>query len=154
MKNKSKILINESLLEYKEKIDNCKMSELSISTYRVEKPWGYEQWLELNEFYIYKLIHMKMGNQSSLQSHDFKYETNYVIKGEAEVLLENENGELISKIFKVGSGWSVPIGRKHRVIAKTDYTALEVSTPHLNDVIRYQDDSNRVSGKINHEHGI
>lgn len=144
--------IKEALLEYKEKIDNKKPSKLSVSGYKVEKPWGYEIWLELNEFYAYKLIHMTKDNRSSLQSHDYKYETNYVIEGEAEVLLEKDNGEIESEIFKAGSGWSVPIGRKHRVIAKTDYTALEVSTPHLNDVIRYQDDTGRFSGKINSEH--
>lgn len=146
--------IEEALNEYKNQIDSKKSNKLSISSYKVEKPWGYEIWLELNEFYAYKLIHMIKGNKSSLQSHEYKYETNYVIEGEAEVLLENDNGELESQIFKVGSGWSVPIGKKHRVIAKTDYTALEVSTPHLNDVIRYQDDTNRTSGKINDEHGI
>ena len=97
---------------------------------------------------------MKAGNQSSLQSHKYKYETNYVIEGSAEVLLEDENGILQSKIFNIGDGWSVPLNRKHRVIAKTDYTALEVSTAHLNDVIRFQDDSNRDSGKINSEHGL
>lgn len=146
--------IAESLNDYKDLIDAQKDGPLSISKYRVEKPWGYELWLELNEFYVYKLIHMKAGNQSSLQSHDYKFETNYVIEGEAEVLLENENGELESSVFKVGDGWSVPLKRKHRVIAKTDYTALEVSTPHLNDVIRFQDDTNRGSGKIDSEHKL
>lgn len=144
--------IQESLNDYKDKIDSLKPDVLSISEYRVDKPWGHEVWMELNEFYVYKLIHMKAGNQSSLQSHDYKYETNVVIEGEAEVLLENHQGELVSQVFKKGQGWSVPIGRKHRVIAKTDYTALEVSTPHLNDVIRYQDDSGRGSGKIDSEH--
>jgi len=66
--------------------------------------------------------------------------------------LENDNGELESKVYTAGSGWTVPLGKKHRVIAKTSYTALEVSTPHLNDVVRYQDDTNRTSGKINSEH--
>ena len=37
---------------------------------RIEKPWGYELWLELNEHYAYKLIHMKKGFQSSLQWHE------------------------------------------------------------------------------------
>ena len=77
-------LIRETLEEYKEKIDNKKPTKLSVSNYRVEKPWGHELWLELNEYYAYKLIHMKAGNQSSLQSHASKYETNYVILGEAE----------------------------------------------------------------------
>ena len=155
MKNKKSLqLINESLKEYKELIDSKKPNKLSISNYKVIKPWGYELWLEINEFYTYKLIHMTKGNKCSLQSHEYKYETNYIIDGEAEVLLENDKGELESQLFTVGNGWSVPIGKKHRVIAKTDYTALEVSTTHLNDVIRYQDDNNRDSGKIDKEHEI
>jgi quercetin dioxygenase-like cupin family protein len=97
---------------------------------------------------------MTQGNRCSLQSHEHKYETNYVIEGTAEVLLENEDGVLESKTYTAGQGWSVPLNRKHRVIATTDYTALEVSTSHLNDVIRYQDDSNRTSGKIQTEHGV
>ena len=144
--------IKESLEEYKDLIDNAKPDTLSVSNYRVEKPWGYELWLELNEFYAYKVIHMNKGNKSSLQSHDHKIEANYVIEGEAEVLLENDKGVLESRIFKAGSGWTVPLNRKHRVIAKTDYTALEVSTPHLNDVVRFEDDTNRESGKIDSEH--
>ena len=144
--------IKEALEEYKKPINDAKPDNLSVSTYRVEKPWGYELWLELNEFYAFKLIHMEKGNRCSLQSHDYKIEANYVIEGEAEVLLENDKGEMESKIYKVGSGWTVPLGRKHRVIAKESYTALEVSTPHLNDVVRYQDDTNRQSGKIDSEH--
>jgi len=146
------IFIKKALEDYKETIDSKKDHELALSTYRVEKPWGYELWLELNEFYAYKLIHMKAGNQSSLQWHDRKIEANYVIDGEAEVLLEDENGTLKSHLFSAGSGWVVPVKRKHRVIAKTDYTALEVSTPHLDDVVRFQDDTNRASGKIDGEH--
>ena len=95
---------------------------------------------------------MKAGNQSSMQLHEKKVEANYVIEGTAEVLLENDDGELESHLFEPGTGWVVPVGRKHRVIAKTDYTAVEVSTPHLDDVIRFQDDTNRSSGKIETEH--
>lgn len=145
-------LVQASLDEYKAKVDSKKPDPLSVSTYKVEKPWGYEIWLEINEFYTYKLIHMKKGNQCSLQSHTYKYETNVVIEGVAQVLLENEHGDMNAKFYEAGEGWSVPIGRKHRVVAITDYTALEVSTTHLNDVIRYQDDSNRQSGKIVSEH--
>ena len=144
--------IKEALEEYKSPIDAAKPDSLSVSEYRVEKPWGHELWLELNEFYAYKVIHMKEGFQSSLQMHEMKVEANYVIEGEAEVLLEDDSGKLKSFIFKNGSGWVVPRGKKHRVIAKTTYTALEVSTPHLDDVIRFKDDSNRSSGKIDDEH--
>ena len=144
--------IKNALEDYKDRIDEKKPSQLCLSDYTVSKPWGYEKWLELNEFYAYKLIHMKAGNQCSLQLHEKKVEANYVIDGVAEVLLENDEGILESKIYESGSGWVVPVGRKHRVIAVTDYTALEVSTPHLNDVIRFEDDTNRESGKIDAEH--
>lgn len=144
--------IKESLEQYKDKIDQQKSHKLDISSYSVTKPWGYEKWLELNQHYAYKLIHMKAGNKSSLQSHNKKIETNYVISGEAEVLLENEYGIMESRIYKAGQGWCVPLKTKHRVIAKTDYTALECSTAHLNDCVRYQDDTGRSSGKIDSEH--
>lgn len=97
---------------------------------------------------------MKAGNKSSLQSHDFKYESNYVVNGIAEVWLEGEDGIMRGQLFQAGMGWTVPIGRKHRVIAITDYTAVEVSTPHLDDVKRYEDDTNRPDGKIEEEHGV
>ena len=40
----------------------------------------------------------------------------------------------------------------HRLEAKSDLLLYEVSTPHLNDVIRLQDDSNRKDGRIDEEH--
>ena len=144
--------VKEALEEYKEKIDQKKSHRLDISSYKVNKPWGYELWLELNEHYAYKLIHMKKGFQSSLQWHEKKVETNYVIQGEAEVILQDENGKMESRVYKVGEGWCVPLKTKHRVIAKSDYTALECSTAHLNDCIRFEDDSGRSGGKIESEH--
>jgi mannose-6-phosphate isomerase-like protein (cupin superfamily) len=144
--------IKKALVDYKEAIDKDKPDSLSVSNYKVIKPWGYEIWLELNEFYAFKVIHMEKGNQCSLQSHKYKIEANYVIEGKAEVLLENDDGEIESKIYEVGSGWTVPLNRKHRVIAIESYTALEVSTPHLDDVIRFADDTNRDSGRIGSEH--
>lgn len=143
--------IQEVLNEYVNKLNDNKAFSLSVSNYKVTKPWGYEIWLALNEFYAYKLIHMKSGMMSSLQSHVHKIETNYVISGKAKVLLEI-NGEMQEFIFEAGTGWNVEPGQKHRVISIDDYTALEVSTPHLNDVIRHEDVYNRNSGKINIEH--
>jgi mannose-6-phosphate isomerase len=144
--------IKKALQDYKEPIERKKENVLSLSNYKVDKPWGFEKWMELNEFYAFKLIHMKAGNRSSLQRHEKKVEANYVFEGTAEVLLENDKGELESFTFGPGTGWVVPVGRKHRVIALTDYSAVEVSTPHLDDVERFQDDANRKSGKIESEH--
>ena len=144
--------IREALEEYKEVIDKNKRHPLDASSYRIEKPWGHEVWLELNEHYAYKIIHMKKGNRCSLQSHDKKVETNFVIDGEALVLLENDKGEMEEHLYKAGEGWCVPLGVKHRVVAQTDYTALECSTAHLKDCVRYEDDSGRTSGEVPGEH--
>jgi len=145
--------IAETLNEYKDIIDSKKPDQLSLSTYRVDKPWGYEIWMEVNEYYVYKLIHFNAGNRSSLQSHDIKHESIYVIEGEAEVILENDEGILESKIYPAGTGWTVPRNKKHRLTANVDVTILETSSAHLNDVIRYEDDLNRNSGKLTNEHG-
>ena len=144
--------VRKALEDYKDRIDGSKPHRLSLSNYKVEKPWGHELWLELNEFYAFKLIHMKRGQRSSLQSHTRKIEANYVFEGEAEVLLEDDNGEMQSYTFTAGHGWVVPVERKHRVTAITDYTAIEVSTPHLDDVVRFSDDTDRNNGKIDSEH--
>tara|TARA_E500000331_G_C17206996_1_gene691832 strand:+ start:698 stop:1174 length:477 start_codon:yes stop_codon:yes gene_type:complete len=144
--------IKEALEDYKDKIDAKKPDELSLSTYRVDKPWGYEVWLEMNEFFALKLIHFKQGNRCSLQLHNRKIESVYVISGEAEVFLEDDDGVLQSKIYGPGSGWSVPLNKKHRVYAKTDFTIIEAQSPHLNDIIRFQDDTNRQSGTLKSEH--
>ena len=144
--------IRKALEDYKDPINNKKSNNLSLSDYTVDKPWGFEKWMELNEFYAFKLIHMKKGNRSSLQRHEKKVEANYGFEGTAEVLLENDSGELESFIFGPGTGWVVRVGRKDRVIARTDYTAIEVYPPHLDDVQRFQDDTNRSDGKISSEH--
>jgi len=145
-------MILESLIEYKKAIDEKRLSPNEISSYIVSKPWGNEIWHELNENYVLKRIYINKGHKSSLQSHKKKVETNVIIQGKAEVLLEDENHEMISHIFYPGHGWSVKPKQKHRVIALENLELIEVSTPHLNDVIRYEDDTNRSSGKIVQEH--
>jgi mannose-6-phosphate isomerase len=56
----------------------------------VHKPWGKEEWLELNDAYCYKRIYINEGYKTSYQYHNFKKETNYIIEGTAEIWLEND----------------------------------------------------------------
>ena len=118
----------------------------------IYKPWGKELWLELNDKYCYKRIHINAGTKTSYQYHIKKLETNYIIKGKAEVWLENDEGVVEKKIMKAGEFFTVHPPKKHRVIAITDIILQEVSTPEVDDVIRISDDSNRGDGKIEHEH--
>jgi hypothetical protein len=136
-----------------------------VSYYIVNKPWGHEVWYTQNlpdPPYALKQIHMTAGHQSSLQSHQHKAETNYVIDGEATVLNgvvapDDHNAvidpaELPTSIHCAGTGWTSAPQVLHRVIARSDYTSIEVSTPELDDVIRWQDDTRRKHGRIDAEH--
>lgn len=118
----------------------------------IYKPWGKEEWLELNEYYCYKRIYINKGYKTSFQYHMKKYETNYIIYGNAELWLENDKGEIEIKKITTGDYFNVPPPKKHRIIALTDLILQEVSTPEIDDVIRIEDDSNRKNGKIENEH--
>lgn len=137
-----------------------------LSYYSVDKPWGGEIWYTENLLdppYALKRISMNGGNRSSLQSHNEKLETNYVIAGEAELLYgmiapddmsaEIDISKLKRKKYGPHTGFSSTRREIHRVIAEVDYVAIEVSTPELDDVIRWQDDSNRSHGRVDTEHG-
>ena len=45
-------------------------------------------------------------------------------------------------------------GNIHRIQAITDILLYEVSTPHLDDVVRLQDDNKRPDGRIKEEHSF
>lgn len=118
----------------------------------VYKPWGKEVWLELNDKYCYKRIYINAGHRTSYQYHNHKIETNFLISGQAEVWLENDEGAVEKFIMNEGEFFNVTPPKKHRVIALTDIILQEVSTPEVDDVIRLQDDTNRVDGRLDHEH--
>ena len=116
------------------------------------KPWGKEEWLELNDAYCYKRIYINAGYKTSYQYHNLKRETNFIISGEAEIWLENDEGVVEKKIMKAGEYFNVTPPKKHRVIALTDIILQEVSTPEVDDVIRIDDEFARANGKIEGEH--
>ena len=118
----------------------------------VTKPWGKEVWLELNEVYSYKRIYLNAGERTSLQYHNFKVETNYIISGQAEIWLENEEGVIDKIPMGPDEYYTVRPPKKHRVVAVTDLIIQEVSSPHVDDVIRVEDDTNRADGRIESEH--
>jgi mannose-6-phosphate isomerase-like protein (cupin superfamily) len=48
---------------------------------RIEKPWGYEIWWAHTERYAGKILHVKAGAKLSLQYHERKDETSYLLHG-------------------------------------------------------------------------
>lgn len=108
---------------------------------RVEKPWGYElHWVPESAPYMGKLIHINAGARLSLQIHDEKQESWFLIAGEAAVIWENEKGELVETNLKKQVGYSTKVGQKHRLKGVTDCDIIEVSTPELGTTWRLEDD--------------
>ena len=118
----------------------------------VSKYWGEERWIELNDRYCYKQILLRRGFRTSLQYHEQKLETNYVLSGEGVVLLEDDDGVMQELDAKPGFFFTVVPGRKHRIMATQDMVLMEVSTPEVDDVIRIEDDQGRPNGRIDSEH--
>ncbi len=104
----------------------------------VEKPWGRELILINNGEYVVKQIEVTAGHALSLQYHEKKRETMFLLSGEMEMTLGD-------KTWVVKKGEYVDIETKavHRVKAVTDIVILEVSTCYLDDVVRLKDDYGR-----------
>jgi mannose-6-phosphate isomerase-like protein (cupin superfamily) len=107
---------------------------------RVEKPWGWELiWAEA-EAYVGKILFVRAGQSLSLQFHNVKDESWYVQEGKAELEL-GDVGQAILNTEVIGPGacFRFRPGTVHRVTAVEDTTIVEVSTPHLDDVVRLED---------------
>ncbi len=111
---------------------------------RVEKPWGYElHWVREDAPYIGKVLHINAGARLSLQLHDKKQESWFIMSGRAAVIWENSEGVLIETELLPGQGYSTKIGQKHRLKGISDANILEVSTPEAGTTWRLEDDYDR-----------
>lgn len=111
-------------------------------TRRVDKPWGHEEvWAE-SLHYVGKILYINEGFRLSRQYHLKKEETFRVLKG--EMILEiNEGDDLLEIHMKEGDVFHCPPLTVHRMCAIMDVEVLEVSTNHLDDVVRIEDDYGR-----------
>lgn len=105
---------------------------------KIEKPWGYELLFAHTAFYVGKILHINPGGMLSLQYHENKDETIFVIEGEMWLEIGNRHKR---KRFclKEGEGYHIAPKQVHRFTAPSGCTLVEVSTPHLDDVIRLED---------------
>ena len=107
---------------------------------KVEKPWGHELIWALSDVYCGKVLFVKAGAALSLQFHNEKDESWLVQSGRAKLEL-GEAGQRVLHEEVIGRGGGVPLPARHGapVTAIEDTTILEVSTPHLDDVVRLED---------------
>jgi mannose-6-phosphate isomerase-like protein (cupin superfamily) len=106
---------------------------------RVEKPWGYELWWAETPHYAGKVLHVDAGHSLSLQMHREKDESSYLLSGRLRLTRGPSAEELTSEEVGPGFSWRVEPGTVHTIEALEDSDVVEVSTPHLDDVVRLQD---------------
>jgi len=105
----------------------------------VSKPWGHESWLCENDIYAAKILHINKGARLSLQYHKVKKETLYLHTGVCKITVGDR-----TVLMGPGEVWEIPPGTIHRLEAINESEIFEVSTPELDDVVRLEDDYNRV----------
>ena len=116
---------------------------MSDIPYRVAKPWGHEIIWAKADRYVGKILHIEPGHVLSLQYHNKKDESIYVLSG--EIILRLQQGEtLIERRVRAGEAFHIPPKLIHQFEAVTVTDLLEASTPELDDVVRLKDRYGRV----------
>lgn len=111
---------------------------------RVEKPWGYElHWVREGAPYMGKILHLNEGGALSLQVHDEKEESYFMMTGRAKLMWENNRGEMIETEMQPGMGYATSVGQKHRIVGITDCDVIEASTPEAGTTWRLDDEYSR-----------
>lgn len=105
----------------------------------VDKPWGHEEIFAETPSYVGKILFIKRGEALSLQYHEVKEETLRVLEGSLDVMLGSDPNNLELYHLDAGAVFHVAPGTLHRMIATSDCSLLEVSTNHLDDVVRLED---------------
>lgn len=106
---------------------------------RVDKPWGHEIWWAQTDAYAGKLLHVNAGHRLSLQLHREKDESSYLLSGRLRLTSGPSIDELSEQEVGPGFAWRVEPGTIHSIEAIEDSVVLEVSTSHLDDVVRLED---------------
>lgn len=109
----------------------------------IEKPWGKEEVIEINDKYMMKKLTMWKDHRCSLQYHKVKCETIYVLSGQLRIYFGPSQDALESKIYGPGETITLTPGVVHRMEGASDSVYLEASTPELLDVVRLVDDYDR-----------
>lgn len=116
------------------------LHRFSFEPRRVEKPWGWELIWAVADAYVGKVLFVRAGESLSLQYHEEKDESWYVQDGRARLELGDVGQETLDEdVIAAGACFRYRPGTVHRITAIDDTTILEVSTPHLDDVVRLED---------------
>jgi len=104
----------------------------------VEKPWGRELWLAVEDEYAGKILEVRAGCRLSEQFHERKKESMFVLAGRVRLVVGSRE-----VVLAEGDCVTILPGEVHRLEALSDVRVVEFSTPELDDVVRREDDYGR-----------
>lgn len=134
---------DKALENFLKSVDRSKFTN-SPYVRRVEKPWGYELHFTPDSLpYMGKILHINPGKRLSLQVHNAKQESWFLLKGKVMMVIEGKNGQMQEVNMEEGSGYTTQLGQKHRLVGVKDADVLEVSTPEIGNTYRLEDDYSR-----------
>ena len=118
------------------KADDIPQAEIFPKDHR---PWGWFESLIHSDGFQVKRIHVKPGAALSLQSHKYRSEHWIVVKGIAQVVIDDE-----TKLVKAGESVFVPLGAVHRMenFGTSPMVLIEVQLGTYlgeDDIVRYED---------------
>lgn len=132
-----------SCSKVKEALPLLKNQDLTKNHLTVFRPWGNYTVLEDRSDYKVKSIKVNPGHRLSLQKHKFRAEIWTVVKGVAEVTIDDKTFDM-----KPNETCFIPLGAVHRLANKTNSIVeiVEIQTGESfdeSDIIRLQDDYSR-----------
>jgi len=106
---------------------------------RIHRPWGYYQGVDAGPRYQVKRIVVKPGGKLSLQKHHHRAEHWVVVKGAAEVTLNED-----TRIVHENESIYLPIGSMHRLAnpGRIPLELIEVQVGSYlgeDDILRFED---------------
>ena len=111
-----------------------------VDVRHVPKPWGHETIWAQTDRYVGKILHIHAGQALSVQYHERKDETVYLLVGEMKYWVQlPDDTELRDQRLTTGQSFRITPGTIHYMEAVTDCDVLEASTPELDDVVRLKD---------------
>lgn len=116
-----------------------------MSSSKTEKPWGFEiLWAKTSD-YVGKILYIENNKRLSLQYHEIKDETVYVLSGKLTIIYGDDTLSLFSIELNEGECFHIKPRMIHRFCANHgDVKLVEVSTTEIDDVVRLEDDYKRV----------
>ena len=129
---------SENIKKVVKDLQDRKIKE-AVSHKKVYRPWGFYTSIGEGKRFQVKIIHVNPGAKLSLQMHYHRAEHWIVVKGTAEVEIDNN-----VKILSENESTYIPLGSKHRLVnpGKIPLEIIEVQSGSYveeEDIVRFED---------------